>query len=76
MWFSIRAARTSNNGRRKMKIEAARNRIIKAFRDDPDFRRSYVDNVACVIMDNAKGYTRDKDKRDALADKIIQHLFC
>lgn len=61
-------------GRMKITIKQARRTIKQAFKKDPDFRRGYVDNIACVIMDNAKGYTRDKAKRDALADKILTHI--
>jgi hypothetical protein len=56
-------------------IEQARKRIIDAFNTDPDFRRTYVDNVACVIMDNLPELKGDKEKRDDLADKIIKHIF-
>ncbi len=58
----------------KITVKQARNRIIKAFKDDPDFRETYVANIACVIMDNAKGFTRNKKKRDDLADKILKHI--
>jgi len=54
-----------------MTIEQARNVIIKAFKDDPDFRRVYQDNIACVIMDHATDCDRNE-----LADKILAHLFC
>lgn len=56
-------------------VKQARKRITRAFQDDPNFRQGYVDNVACIIMDNIPGYKRDKDKRDAIADKIIKHIF-
>jgi hypothetical protein len=56
-------------------IEQARKRIIDAFNADPDFRRTYIDNVACVIMDNVPEFKDDKEKRDDLADKIIKHIF-
>ena len=59
-----------------MTIKKARKAMIRAFQRDPNFRRVYVDNIACVIMDNAKGFTRNKVKRDALAEKIMTHLFC
>ena len=57
-----------------MTIEEARERIIKEFKDNPDFRQLYVDNIACVIMDNAPGYKRDKEKRNKLADKILKWI--
>lgn len=53
----------------------ARKRMAKAFEDDPFFRQGYVDNVACVIMDNIPGYKRDKAKRDEIADRIIRRIF-
>jgi len=58
-----------------MTVKQARTRIQKAFKDDPDFRRGYVDNTACIIMDNIPGFKRNKERRDAIADKIITHLF-
>jgi len=72
---------TTNRGRvdmsiQKTRIKTARETLCRAFEKDPDFREVYVANIACVIMDNAKGFTRDKAKRDALADKIMKHLFC
>ncbi len=58
-----------------MSIKKARERIERAFKEDPDFRQGYVDNVACIIMDNIPGYKKNKSKRDTIANKIIKHLF-
>jgi len=58
-----------------MTIKQARTKIAQTFQRDPDFRQGYVDNVACLIMDNIPGYKRDKNKRDAIADKIIKLVF-
>jgi len=60
----------------KITVEQARDTMIKAFKKDPDFREIYVANIACVIMDNAPGYTRNKSKREVLAEKIMKHIFC
>jgi len=51
----------------------ARQAMARAFKADPDFRRTYVDNVACILMDRLE--IRDKDIRDPVADEIIQMLF-
>ena len=59
----------------KITVKQARERMAKAFKEDPRFRQGYVDNVACIIMDNIPGYKRDKTKRDIIADKIIKHLY-
>ncbi len=56
-------------------IEQARERIIKAFKDDPDFRRTYVDNVSCVIVEEIPIYIKYKLRRDDVADEIIKRLF-
>ncbi len=56
-------------------IEQARGRLTDAFTVDPHFRQTYIDNIACVIMDNAPGFKKNKEKRDALADKIMKHIF-
>lgn len=56
-------------------VEQARKRLAKAFKDDPHFRQLYVDNVACVIMDNIPGFKRSKEKRDKVAEAIIKRIF-
>ncbi len=33
-------------------ILEARHAMAEAFKADPDFRRAYVDNIACILMDN------------------------
>ena len=58
-----------------MKVSKARKTIKKAFKEDPEFRNSYVDNVSCLIMDRIPGFKRDKAKRDAIADDIIKLVF-
>jgi hypothetical protein len=65
---------TDSLRRRDITIEQARNRIIDAFAADPDFRRIYVDNIACVIMDNIPGFKRNKEARDDIADKILKWI--
>ena len=59
---------------KEITIQQARNRIIKAFKECPDFRDTYVANIACIIMDNVPGYMRNKAKRDVLANKILRHI--
>lgn len=56
-------------------IADARQAFVSAFREDPDFRRVYVDNVACVLMDECKAFRENKVARDDLADKIIMRIF-
>lgn len=46
--------------------------IKRTFAADPDFRRVYVDNVACMLMDTMPALQADKAKRDALASEIIR----
>jgi len=58
-----------------MTVKQARARMRQAFKADPDFRRVYVDNVACVIMDRIPGFKRNKSKRDAIADEIVHLIF-
>jgi len=58
-----------------MTIKKAREIMTRTFKDDPDFRRSYVDNVACLLMDNMSSLKWNKPKRDVLADKIIHVIF-
>jgi len=54
-------------------IKNARETMAEAFRQDPDFRRGYVDNVACVLMDRLG--IKDKDVRDPVASEIIHLIF-
>uniref|UniRef100_A0A6H1ZBQ5 Uncharacterized protein n=1 Tax=viral metagenome TaxID=1070528 RepID=A0A6H1ZBQ5_9ZZZZ len=56
-------------------IKAARKTMTRAFKDDPDFRASYVANVACILMDRIPGYKRNPAKRNAIADEIIRRIF-
>lgn len=57
------------------KISKARESFKLAFSEDPDFRRAYVDNVACIIMDRIPGFKKNKAKRDAIASEIIHLIF-
>ena len=50
----------------------AKETIKQAFKDDPDFRRTYVANVACYLMDNLPGLKRNKAKRDGISSEIIR----
>ncbi|MDP1710870.1 MAG: hypothetical protein Q8K86_00230 [Candidatus Nanopelagicaceae bacterium] len=54
-------------------MRAAREKITRAFRDDPDFRRGYVDNVACILLDN--DVADDGTKRNLVADQIVKRIF-
>lgn len=58
-----------------MTIKKAREKMAKAFKDDPDLRRGYVDNVACLLMDRIAGFKRNKAKRDSIASEIIHLIF-
>jgi hypothetical protein len=57
-----------------MIIRRARKRIAKAFKRDPAFRRGYVDNVACVLMDHIPSMAESKADRDLVADAIIRKI--
>jgi len=54
-----------------IKVKDARAAIAQAFKDDPDFRRAYVANVACLLHDEAVGVI----VLNAVADKIIKLVF-
>ncbi len=56
-------------------LRQARKRIAAALQNDPQLRQGYVDNIACVIMDHIPGYKRDKSRRDAIAEKILERIF-
>ncbi len=73
--YSAAGVDEKGGGIMKITIRKAREVMIKAFRDDPDFRQTYVDNIACCIMDNTPGFKKNKQKRDKLAEKIMDTIF-
>lgn len=58
-----------------MTIQEARETIREAFQDDSNFRQTYVDNIACVIMDCIPIFKDLPAKRNEIADKIIRRIF-
>ncbi len=65
-----------------MRFKKARRVIRKAFKKDPDFKRTYVDNVAVHLYDSITGMNgmrdtdlKDKDTRDKMATEIIDLIF-
>lgn len=65
-------------------IYNARKAIREAFAEDPDWRRTYIDNIACKIMDfekqrfaepNATVGPMTVHQRDYLADQILDLIF-
>jgi hypothetical protein len=62
-------------------IAEARKLMRDAFKKDPDFKRGYIDNVACKLMDNGlksetgKALTHSKPLRDLIAEEIIDLIF-
>ena len=56
-------------------VADARKTIATALREDPELWQTYVDNVACLLMDRVPWYRRTKLKRDAIAGEIIYLLF-
>ncbi|KKN10224.1 hypothetical protein LCGC14_1038800 [marine sediment metagenome] len=68
-----------------MKFKKARRVIREAFKKDPDFKRTYVDNVATRLLDayvdpdaisGLRTFDlRDKTTRDKLATEIIDLIF-
>ena len=51
---------------------AAREAMQEHFDADPDFRRGYVDNVACILLDECG---MEKEQRDHIADLIVRRVF-
>jgi len=58
-----------------MEISDAREKMWESFKNDPDFARTYKDQIACFIMDNFPGYKSKKEERDKLADQLFVHLY-
>lgn len=58
---------------RKVTVAEAREVIAQAFKDAPDFRRTYIANIWCILMDRLN--VTDVEKADAVADEIIKLCF-
>jgi hypothetical protein len=56
-----------------MTVREARSTIARAFKEDPDFRRAYVDNIAMLFHDS--GLIRDYNTRNRLASDVLDLLF-
>jgi hypothetical protein len=54
-------------------ITVARKIIWEAFKSDPDFKQTYVDNVACLLIDTL-GITDYKTRNEA-AKTIVDYMY-
>lgn len=54
------------------KFVKAKEIIKQTFKDDPGFRRTYVDNIACYLMDRIPEMKLDKDRRDFISSEILR----
>ncbi len=57
-----------------MTVEQARRTMREAFLDD-DFRRAYVDNISCILMDRIPELCKVKNIRDEIASVIVKVVF-
>ncbi len=58
------------------KIKEARRTIRKAFKDDPDFKDTYIANVAMYLHDKTQGLDMTvKRIRESAAEGIINLIF-
>ena len=55
------------------RVKKARETMRKAFDKDPDFKMSYIANIAMRLHDHY-GIT-DYDKRNAIAEDILELIF-
>lgn len=58
----------------EVKIQEARAIYFQELSKDPDFYRSYIDNISIQFLDMSD-FTNIKSDRDKLAKQIIQLLF-
>ena len=58
-----------------MNIPLARKTMWKAFEKYPDFANVYKVQIACFIMDNFKGFEKNTEKRDKLAEQLFNILY-
>ncbi len=57
-------------------IKHARAVMREVFENDPDFKRTYIDNVAMYLYDHAFGMDMShKPTRDPIAEGIIDLIF-
>jgi len=57
-------------------IKQARHIMRMAFKEDPDFKRTYVDNVAMYLHDHCQGLDMTvKTIRDSAAEGLINLIF-
>ena len=59
-------------------IRAARRVMREAFEADPDFKRTYIDNIAMFLHDEFVAVDKtmlDKQKRDNTAERLLDVLF-
>ena len=59
-------------------VQAARSTMSNIFKEDPDFRRSYSDNIAMTIYDQLRwgmGVEVSKEIRDKAAEAILKLIF-
>lgn len=52
----------------------ARRKLCEAFREDEDFRRGYVDNIAMLLHD--KYGIINYEQRNQAAEDIMKLIFC
>lgn len=60
-------------------IQEARRVMREAFERDPEFKQTYIANIACMLIDNIPGLKRNQkaiDIRDDVAEKILDRIFC
>lgn len=55
-------------------IAAARKVMREAFKKDPDWKRTYIDNISMRIFYNQMGID-DKELRDKLSEQILDLVF-
>lgn len=63
-------------------ITNARRVMREAFEKDPDFKRTYIDNVDCALLDYEDKYSmslfslfNQKEAREKLAERIVDLIF-
>jgi hypothetical protein len=65
-------------------VREARRLLWREFKSDPAWRQTYIDNIACVIMDFEKqrhitpggpGAPMTHTERNILAERIFEHIF-
>jgi Tfp pilus assembly protein PilF len=60
--------------KRKVTVSEARQAMTDALKSDPDYRQSWVANIACALMDEVDSLKKDSALRNRIAERIVRMI--